>query len=217
VKYSAIYYPLFLAVLLCVCILSCKPQSLNREKHPPRKSERVIVERFQKILDSAHVEGTIVIYNPQDSTYFSNDFNRAEIGRLPASTYKIPNSIIALETGIINNDSTVCIWDGQPRGIEIWEQDLLFKDAFRYSCVPCYQEIARKIGADRMKRMLSKLTYPGMVVNEESIDLFWLQGESRITVLDQLRFLQKLYHSELPISTRTEKIIKKIMIVEQTT
>ena len=71
-------------------------------------------------------------------------------GHLPASTFKIPNSIIALETGLIEDDSTLIKWDGDERRLPAWEQDLVFRDAFHYSCVPCYQEIARKIGEKRM-------------------------------------------------------------------
>lgn len=206
---------LIIYILFCTFIVSCTTQPENLEKTAIKESKQVIVKSFQEILDSAHVEGTIVIYSDSDSIYYSNNFNKASLGQLPASTYKIPNSIIALETGIIASDSTICKWNGQPRGLEIWEQDLSLKDAFRYSCVPCYQEIARKIGTERMNNYLDRLEYPGMVVNDETLDIFWLQGASRISIMDQLEFLQRLYYSKLPIESKNEKIIKRMMVLDQ--
>ena len=92
-----------------------------------------------------------------EDVYYSNDFKWANAGRLPASTFKIPNSIIALETGVVENDSTLFEWDGIERSIKNWNQDLLFREAFHFSCVPCYQKVAREISEKRMNVYLNKL------------------------------------------------------------
>lgn len=99
--------------------------------------------------------------------------------KLPASTFKIPNSIIAVELGIIENDTTILKWNGEQRKMDIWEKDLSFKDAFRISCVPCYQEIARKIGTIKMKEYLEKFEYKNMIFDSLTIDNFWLEGNSK--------------------------------------
>jgi beta-lactamase class D len=101
-----------------------------------------------------------------------------------------------------------------PRGQDIWEQDLLFSDAFHYSCVPCYQEVARKIGHERMNDYLSILAFGNMKVDSTNIDLFWLEGNSRITPFQQIDFLKRLLQSELRISERTQTIIKRMMVIE---
>lgn len=106
---------------------------------------------FENILDSFQLKGSILIFDNAGNTFFSNDFDRANERNLPASTFKIPNSIIALETGVIQSDTTTIKWNGEKRRLAVWEQDLTFKNAFQVSCVPCYQEIARKIGVGRMK------------------------------------------------------------------
>jgi beta-lactamase class D len=155
-----------------------------------------------------------LVYDLQNDTAYSNDFSRCDIGFLPASTFKIPNSIIALETGVVEDDSTLFKWDGEKRRLPAWEQDLIFRDAFQFSCVPCYQEIARKIGVERMKEYLAKLNYGNMVVDSASIDLFWLKGESTITMNQQLDFLVRFYNSELPVSERTHDIMKRLMLLE---
>ena len=73
--------------------------------------DKFLVE-FQTILDSVKVRGAILVYDPQKKTYYSNDFEWTKKQNLPASTFKIPNSIIALETGVVENDSALFEWDG---------------------------------------------------------------------------------------------------------
>jgi beta-lactamase class D len=180
------------------------------------KNNEVLKPEFGNILDSLKVKGAILIYDVKNKTYYSNDFNWTKTGIIPASTFKIPNSIIALETGIIKNDSAIFKWNGEKRRFKKWENDLTFKEAFQVSCVPCYQEIARKVGVKRMRSYLKKLNYPGMVFDTLTINDFWLQGKSKITQTQQIDFLNRLYFSKLPISKRTENIMKDIMIIKKT-
>lgn len=170
---------------------------------------------FKKLLDDFKLNGSILIFDSKNNTYYSNDFKWAKTGHLPASTFKVPNSIIALETGVVENDSSILKWNGKKHSIKKWEQDLKFKDAFKYSCVPCYQEIAKKIGLSRMISYLQKLDYKGMVFDEETIDNFWLEGDSKISQFEQIDFLKRFYFSELSISKRTMDIMKDIMLAER--
>ncbi|WP_268846955.1 class D beta-lactamase [Flavobacterium aestivum] len=181
-----------------------------------KNKQEVIKPEFGKILDSLKVKGAVLIYDIKNKTYYSNDFSWTKKGIIPASTFKIPNSIIALETGVVKNDSVIFKWNGEKRNFKKWEKDLTFKEAFRVSCVPCYQEVARKIGVNRMKTYLKKLNYPRMVFDTLTIDNFWLQGKSKISQMQQIDFLERLYYSQLPISKRTENILKDIMIIEKT-
>lgn len=167
------------------------------------------------VLEEADVEGSILIYDLNKNTFYSNDFEFARTGSLPASTFKITNAMIALETGIMEDDSTMIKWDGQPRRIKLWERDLVFRDAFHVSCVPCYREIARNIGVDRMNEYLEKFDYGNMIVDSSNIDLFWLEGDSKITQFEQIDFLKRFHESSLDISKRTETIMKRLMILEE--
>ncbi|MCL4151410.1 UNVERIFIED_CONTAM: hypothetical protein GTU68_003816 [Idotea baltica] len=123
--------------------------------------------------------------------------------------------MIALETGVVENDSTLFKWNGEQRRLKNWEQDLIFTDAFHFSCVPCYQEVARKIGTQRMTEYLEKLDYGNMKVDSTNIDLFWLEGASRIDQFQQIDFLKRFYQSNLPISERTQQIMKRILVIEE--
>ncbi len=207
-----IYY--FTSIL--ILFFSCTGKKSTSDKNQDNVTKReIVVPEFKTIIDSANVEGAILIYNLEEDKYYSNDFQWAKKGNLPASTFKIANSIIALETGAIENESTFFIWNGEKRRFKNWEQDLIFKDAFHFSCVPCYQEVARKIGTKRMNEFLDKLEYGNMIVDSTNIDLFWLEGKSRINQFQQIDFLKRFYTSELPISERTERIMKRMMVIEE--
>ncbi len=202
--------------LMFILLVSCEGKKPDPQTTATTTAkEDVVVSEFQSIIDSADVTGSVLIYDVADETYYSNDFQWAKRGHLPASTFKIANSIIALETGTVENDSTRFKWNGEKRESKVWEQDLVFRDAFHFSCVPCYQEVARSIGVSRMLEYLKKLEYGDMKVDSTNIDLFWLVGESRISQFQQIDFLEKFYRSELPISERTSRIMKGMMIIEE--
>ena len=206
-----------LLLVALVYFSSCfKTKKVPIEQTPDPKVKNHKVPEFQSILDSAEVVGAILLYDFQEDAYYSNDFERAKEGKLPASTFKITNSIIGLETGVIESDTTMFKWDGEERGNENWERDLSLGDAFRFSCVPCYQEIARKIGSERMNDYLQKLDYGAMEVDSSNMDRFWLGGDSRISQMQQIDFLKRLFASKLPISERTTNILRKIMFIEET-
>jgi len=208
-------------VLSLLVVIGCKENSVSTSSRSTsvevRSPLKVVQQEFQKILDSADVLGSIVVYDLKEDTYYSNDFEWAKVGRLPASTFKIPNSIIALETGVVEDDSTLFEWDGNPRRLAVWEQDLFFEEAFHKSCVPCYQEIARAIGVQRMQQHVNKFNYGKMVVNDTTIDDFWLIGASEISQMQQIEFLKRFYTSELPISKRTHDIMYDLMEIEAKT
>lgn len=191
---------------------SCKEQKKKVNQNP---NQQIVYEEFQIILESSKVSGTILIFDPKKGNYYANDFDEAYKSVIPASTYKIPHSIIGLETGILANEETIFKWDGNERGFSIWEKDLTLKEALHKSCVPCYQEMARKIGAKRMNENLEKLNFGNMDVTAETVDNFWLTGSSKINAFEQIDFLRRLYNKELPISTSTHETIIKILRIEQ--
>ncbi len=169
---------------------------------------------LQDILDEHQLRGSILVFDVAENSYYSNDFEWSKQGRLPASTFKIPNSVIALDLGIVEDDSTLFPWNGEKRRMKIWEQDLLFSQAFHLSCVPCYQEIARKIGFKRMREYLKRLNYGEMQVDSSSEDVFWLEGDSKISQFQQISFLSGLHHQQYDLKKRSYNIIKRMMILD---
>ncbi|WP_027125401.1 class D beta-lactamase [Gelidibacter mesophilus] len=204
-------------IVLLALLISCKEKQEAEPLNIDNSVKTHILKpELQAILDSSKVAGSILIYDLNEDRYYSNDFKWASMGHLPASTFKIPNSIIGVETGVIESDSTIFKWDGEKKWSKNWEQDLVLKNAFQWSCVPCYQEVAREIGVKRMNNYVDKLNYGNLTIDALHIDTFWLVGQSRISQMQQIDFLKRLYNSELPIAGRTEKIMKHIMRIEET-
>lgn len=187
--------------------------SLALPKHAAFNAHDTI-QAIQSIFDKYNMEGTIIISDPTSGRSFGYNSSRWDSGYLPASTFKIPNTLIGLETGVIEANE-IFKWNGEKRRFHEWEKDLSLQDAFQVSCVPCYQSLARSIGADRMAKYLEKINYPGMDVHPENIDRFWLEGKSRITPRQEMDFVRRLYEGRLPINDSAMKIVKEIMVNEK--
>lgn len=195
---------------------TAKPIKVEQQIELQEKATEKNTQAFAEILSKADVDGGILVFDEEENTYLSNNFNRCRKGFLPASTFKIPNSIVAFESGVVKDTSTLFKWDGKPRRLSFWDKDMVFKQAFKQSCLPCYQEMARMVGYKRMVEQVGKLNYGNMVFDSTSYDAFWVEGESRITQFEQIDFLKRLYHEELPVSKRTYGMVKNMMIIEQT-
>jgi beta-lactamase class D len=144
--------------------------------------------------------GTFVGYKVDDYLIIASDKVRSGEGKLPASTFKIPNSIIALETGVVEDpDKDVFKWDGVTRSIEAWNKDHTLRSAIAASAVPVYQEIARRIGQERMQKYVDLLDYGNRDIGG-GIDQFWLTGNLRIDPIQQIDFVDRLRRGVLPVS-----------------
>lgn len=170
---------------------------------------------YKHLYQQAGSEGSFVLFDRNQEQYTFYNEAQSEQGFIPASTFKIFNSLVGLETGMIKDENFVIAWDSVDRGRKEWNQSQDLKTAFKNSTVWYYQSLARKVGGERMKYWLDKAGY-GNADTSGGIDQFWLKGGLRITPRQQVDFLQKLYNNELPFSQRSMDIVKKIMIAEQT-
>jgi beta-lactamase class D len=168
-----------------------------------------------KEFEAERVTGSIALYDTQDGVLACSDVAHCQESTIPASTFKIPNSMIALETGVVEGPDTVLPWDKKQYWVENWNQDLKFRDAFRFSCVPCYQAIARKVGAAAEHEWVEKLGY-GNRDTSGGVDRFWLSGGLRISQVEQIDFLRRFDGNKLPISERTADMVRDIMTLDVT-
>lgn len=160
--------------------------------------------------------GTFAMFDVSGGRIIVSDRERAETGLLPASTFKIPNSLVALETGVVADaDNTMFPWDKVVRDFDSWNQDHTLRSAFKASAIPVFQDIARKIGPERMQHYVDEFEYGNRDIGGAPIDMFWLDGRLRISAMQQISFLLKLYRNELPVSQRSQEIVRDIMYIEQ--
>ena len=177
----------------------------------PQRSE--IREGLAKHFLDVGTVGTFVGYKVDDYLVIASDKNRSGEAKLPASTFKIPNSIIALETGVVADpDKDVFKWDGVVRSIEAWNKDHTLRSAIAVSAVPVYQEIARRIGAERMQKYLDLFEYGNRDIGG-GIDQFWLTGNLRIDPVQQVDFVDRLRRGVLPVSKPSQDLVRDILPV----
>lgn len=170
---------------------------------------------FGKYFQLSGVKGTFLLYDLKKNQYFVYDAKRASTRFIPASTFKIFNSLVALETGVVRDENEVLKWDGVKREFPEWNQDQTMRTAIKYSAVWFYQEMARRVGQERMQRYINLVNYGNRDISG-GVDVFWLQGGLRISPKEQIDFLVKLYQNNLPFSKRSIEIVKDILINEKT-
>lgn len=170
---------------------------------------------ISKLYDSAGVTGSILIQSLDGEIEYSNNLRNVDERYVPASTFKIPHTLIALEEGAIKDQIEVILWDGVTRGYAPWNKDQTLATAFAHSCVWCYQGFTKQISDSTYKQYLRAFDY-GNRETGSNTSHFWLDGDVRISVRDQVSFLRKVYRGELLVKPKSIAILKDIMQVEQT-
>ena len=159
--------------------------------------------------------GCFILFDLKRQRYIRYNHEHCQQRFIPASTFKIFNSLVALETGVIANENVVMQWDGIQREFPLWNQDQTLRTAFSRSVVWFYQELARRIGYPRMQQYIDAVGYGNGDISG-GIDTFWLKGKLRITPEEQIQFLMRLYREELPFSVNVMRTVKDVMLIEQT-
>lgn len=163
--------------------------------------------------------GTFVLRDPAGRITRHNAA-RAATRFSPASTFKIPNTLIALETGVASGPDFRLPWDRkrdppQDWWPPAWQQDHTLASALRDSVVWYYQEIARRIGAQRMQAHLDRYDYGNRSI-DGGIDRFWLTGGLRISAEEQVAFLQRIFSRSIEVAARNVDTVKDLMTLERT-
>lgn len=176
----------------------------------PAAAEKIIRPHF-----SRHgARGTFLLHDLNQDSTTCIDPDLCSGRYLPASTFKIFNALVGLETGVIDDEMFVIPWDGIERRVAGWNEDQDLATAMKRSTVPYFQEVAHRIGADRMQHYLDAVGY-GNADMSGGDDPFWLRGNLRISPAEQIEFLIRLYRGDLPFSDRSMEIVKKIILLEE--
>lgn len=174
-------------------------------------------ESLKTYFDSAGVKGCFGLFNNTENNFIIYNLSRyRDSAYTPASTFKIVNSLIGIQTGVIKDENMVIKWDGVKRWNEDWNKDLTMKEAFAVSAVPYFQEVARRIGRDTMKLWIDSLGYGNRDISGP-IDSFWLNNTLKIKPDEELGLVKKLYFDQLPFFKRTQDMVQRVMLREQNT
>jgi beta-lactamase class D len=170
---------------------------------------------WKQQFDAYGVDGCFEYYdNNKETAHFYNK-ERCAKQVSPASTFKIFNSLVGLETAVAPDEQLKIKWDGVVRSNPDWNKDMTMAEAFKVSCLPYYQELARRIGQKDMQHYLDTVKYGNMKIGR-AIDSFWVNNTLLISPDEQVGFIKRLYHGELPFTERSQRIVRGMMLQEQT-
>lgn len=182
-----------------------------------------VVNRYKSVtakscdeLTSAQ-RATLVIVEPSSGRRLVCNPTRAATRFIPASTYKIPHTLIALETQAVASIDETFSWDSRDRGVPVWNRNLTVKEAVAVSAVWVFQAIATRIGSNTEHEWLETLQYGNEDVGKTSdLQNFWLSGPLTISADEQVDFLTRLVGRELPVSETTSAQTIQALHVSET-
>jgi beta-lactamase class D len=159
------------------------------------------------------VAGAFVLYDVAADHVTLVNPGRAKTRFVPASTFKIPNSVIALETGAVKDENEIIPYGGKPQPFKQWEKDMSMREAIALSAVPIYQELARRIGLPGYRQWLPRLDF-GNGETGTAVDRFWLDGPLEVSAAEEVRFAARLAQGKLDASARSQAIVRDIIRLE---
>ncbi|RUV56030.1 class D beta-lactamase [Mesorhizobium sp. M5C.F.Ca.IN.020.29.1.1] len=135
----------------------------------------------------------------------------------PASTFKVPLSLIGYDAGILIDVHTPA-WDYKPEfnavkrdqktvDPTIWEKD---------SVLWFSQEITRRLGSERFAGYVSKFDYgntdvSGNAGKNDGLTRSWVNSSLRISPVEQVNFLRRLLARKLPVSDKAYAMTEAIL------
>ncbi len=170
---------------------------------------------FKSHFDKYGVEGCFVLFDKSNDLFICYHPARCDSGFIPASTFKIPNSVIALEERVIQDTSQIFHWDGKEWPNKSWNQDQTLRSAIQYSCIWVFFDIADKVGIEKYEQYLRSFNY-GNRNPAGPPSRFWLAGKLRISASQQVEFLRNFYDEQLNVSKESIDMVKEMIIIEKT-
>lgn len=172
-------------------------------------------EFMSDYFETNNINGTVIVSSLNTGKEYIYNSKRSNEQFLPASTFKVLNTLIALQENIVADEYDKIKWDGEDKGLKEWNKDQCIATALPESCVWFYQELARRIGNEKYISYLEQIGY-GNEKTGGKVDTFWLEGDLRISAREQINFIKNLYNETYDFDARNYNILKETMIVDKT-
>lgn len=192
-------------LLLCLSIftlVSCRDARIHEHQD------------WAKFYEAEGIKSAGIILRDQshDAVHFYN-LNHDTAHKMPASTFKIMLSLVALELGIVQDDKFIIPLNGDSSGRADWDKDLTLREAFEVSSEPYFKEVARRIGKERLQHFLDTVRYGNKTMGD-SVATCWTDNSLQISADEQVGFIRKMYFNQLPFTDRTQRIVRSLMLRE---
>ena len=162
------------------------------------------------LFKQAQTQAVLVTYDGQHLKSYGNDLSRASTAYIPASTFKMLNALIGLQHQKVTT-TEIFKWNGEKRSFSAWEKDMTLAEAMQASAVPVYQELARRIGLDLMRREVKRVGFGNAEIGTQ-VDNFWLVGPLKVTPEQEAKFAYQLATKKLPFDASVQQQVKDIML-----
>lgn len=192
----------------------------TQEEAQQKLSEKTIdlSEAFQS------VKGCAVVYAPAQEQYlfFNEEICRQE--KSPCSTFKIISTLLGLQNGVIIDESSTMGYDGTDYGNPAWNGNLTLEEAFQQSCIWYFREVIDSVGKDKIQEGLNELQYGNCDISEwngsginpmEKLNGFWLDSSLKISPLEQVEVLERIFEGQNDYESANIEILKRIMLIDE--
>lgn len=195
------------------------------EKTEQGETQQEVSEKAVDLSEAFQdIDGCAVIYSPgqKEYSFFNEDMCRQEVS--PYSTFKIVSALLGLQNGVIVDESSTMGYDGTDYGNSEWNGDLTLEEAFQKSCIWYFREVIDSIGDDKIQQELNELQYGNSDISEwngsninpmEKLNGFWLDSSLKISPLEQVKVLEKIFEGQSNYDSGNIEILKRIMLVDE--
>lgn len=196
-------------IFLLLCAFPGLPAALCAQESLPERSD------FGAAFSEFQAQGTLVVADERGAGRRMSVFDRkrSEKRYSPASTFKLPHTLMALDAEAVRDEFQVFRWDGIERGFAGHNQNQDLRSAMRHSTVWVYERFAARIGPGEARRYLERIGY-GNADPSTGHGNYWIDGQLAISAQEQIAFLRRLYRNELPFRVEHQRLVKDLMIVE---
>ena len=195
-------------VLVGLLAAGCAP----RPSAPPVATGDVEHTEWSSAFEAVGAVGTFVLRDLETGRTQRYNPDRAAERMLPASTFKVYNALVALETGVVSDPDSMFVWDGVERFLPAWNQDQSLRDGLQNSTVWVYQRVARRVGRDRYRQSFGREPYGDSQIGPD-VGLFWLDQSLRVSADEQARFIERLHKGELAFRPEAQRTVREMMPV----
>lgn len=192
-----------LMISCCVAVLySCSTNNVHQRKD------------WAPYFKDKGMDGSIMLHNTALNTFEVYNLQGTQNRYSPAATFNIMIALAGLETGVIR-DTNMVLRDSLEQPLPGIDPNETMARAFHKADQAYFQEVSRRIGRVKMQFWLDSVKYGNMAIGLHE-DRFWLDNTLKISTDEQLGFIQRLYYAKLPFQSRSQRLVKELLLVDHT-
>lgn len=151
--------------------------------------------------------GSFVLYDAAEDSWLIYNKEYATTRIPPASTFKIYSALFGLESGVITPERSLIPWNGQIYKYDSWNADQTLGSAMQNSVTWYFQTLDQQASLSSIKEYVQEIGYGNQRI-EGDTSSYWINSFLKISPVEQIEMLKKLYYNQLGFSPENIKAIK---------